>query len=162
MVPESAWVEFDALVEAMPWGRSIYTILRADERLAVAAKVAGTRRVEGTIEEVSVNVGLNRADVLPESFIYAGKSLQRRVGIRPGDVVRCRLRPADPDEVPIPEDVRRALADAGRLGTFEQRTSSERRRLLQPVDDAATPATRQRRTAALVDALPPERPPISG
>lgn len=121
--------------------------------------MAGTRRAEGTIDEVAVNVGLNRADVLPTSFIYVGKSLQRRVGVTPGDVVRCRLRPADPDEVPIPEDVRRALADAGRLGAFERRTSSERRRLLQPVDDAATPSTRQRRTAALLDSLPPDRPP---
>lgn len=154
MVAESAWVEFDALVESMPWGRSVYTILRADEGLAVAAKVAGTRRVEGTIEDVSVNVGLNRADVLPDAFIYAGAPLRRRLGVKPGDVVRCRLRPADPDEVPIPEDVRRALSESGRLDAFERRTPAERRRLLQPVDDSATPATRQRRTATLVDSLP--------
>lgn len=154
MVKESAWVEFDALVEAMPWGRSVYTILRADEGLAAAARGAGTRRVEGTIEEVSVNVGLNRADVIPDAFIYAGRSLQRRLGATPGDVVRCRLRPADPDDVPVPDDVRRALADAGRLDAFERRTPPERRRLLQPVEDAATPATRQRRTAALLESLP--------
>lgn len=59
-----------------------------------------------------VNLGLNRADITPHAFVYAGTSLQRRLGLRAGAVVECRLRPADPDEVPVPDDV--AASDATR------------------------------------------------
>ncbi len=153
---EREWVEFDAVVEPMPWGRSIYVIVRLEQTLAEAARTARTRRVEGTIDEVRVNVGVNRADVLPDAFMYAGKALQRRLGARPGDVVHCRLRPADPDDVPLPDDLHRALADAGRLGAFERRTPAERRRLLHPIEDAVRPETRQQRTTALLRSLPPD------
>jgi hypothetical protein len=155
VIPEHGWVEFDGLIELMPWGRNVYTILRLEATLEAAARAAGTRRVEGTLEEVSVNAGLNRADVVPQAFMYVGKGLQRRLGLRAGGVVHCRLRPADPDEVPIAEDVYRALADGGRLTAFERRTAPERRRLLQPIEEAAKADTRQRRTAALLRSLPP-------
>ena len=95
------WVEFDALVEVLPWGRSDYVIIRPAPALAEGAKAAGTRRVDGTIDDVPVNVGVNRADVLPDAFMYAGKGLQRRLGVRPGAVVSCRLRPADTDKASI-------------------------------------------------------------
>jgi hypothetical protein len=153
---EHDWIEFDALIELMPWGRNVYTIIRLDELLEDAAKAAKTRRVEGTIEELPVNVGLNRADILPHAFMYAGKGLQRRLGARPGDVVHCRLRPADPDDVPLADDLQLALTEAGRLAAFERQTPAERRRLLQPIEVAATPETRQRRTAALLRSLLPD------
>lgn len=156
MSSEHDWIEFDALIELMPWGRNVYTIIRLDELLEDAAKAAKTRRVEGTIEELPVNVGLNRADILPHAFMYAGKGLQRRLGARPGDVVHCRLRPADPDDVPLADDLQLALTEAGRLAAFERQTPAERRRLLQPIEVAATPETRQRRTAALLRSLLPD------
>jgi hypothetical protein len=149
------WVEFDALVEVLPWGRNVYTIIRLEKALEEAARAAGTRRVEGTIDDMPVNVGVNRADVLPDAFMYAGKGLQRRLGARPGDVVSCRLRPADPDEVPLADDVHRALADADRLDAFQRKQPPDRRRLLQPIEDAARPETRQQRIAALLRSLPP-------
>lgn len=149
------WTVFDALVEVMPWGRNLYTIIRVEQALETAAKTAATRRVEGTIDDVPVNLGLNRADVLPDAFIYAGKGLQRRLGAGPGDLVACRLRPADPDDVPLAEDVHRALADAGRLESFQHNRPAARRRLLQPIEEATRPDTRQRRIAALVRYLPP-------
>jgi hypothetical protein len=156
MSTEPEWVELDALLEAMPWGRSIYTILRVNRSLEEAARAAGTRRVEGTIDDVPVNVAVNRADVLPDAFIYAGKPLRRRLGARPGDLVHCRLRPADPDDVLLAEDVNRALADSGRLAAFERRRPGERRRLLQPIETAVTSETRRRRIAALLGSLPPD------
>lgn len=156
MTEQPEWVEFDALVEVVPWGRNLYTIIRLEQALEMAAKIAGTRRVEGTIEEVPVNVGVNRADVLPDAFMYAGKGLQRRLGARPGDLVSCRLRPADPDEVPLADDVHRSLADAGRLEAFQGRKPADRRRLLQPIEEAARPETRQQRIAALLRSLPPD------
>ncbi|MFK5647940.1 YdeI/OmpD-associated family protein [Ornithinimicrobium sp. LYQ121] len=151
---EPDWVEFDALVEVMPWGRNVYTIVRLDGSLEDAARAFRTRRVEGTIDEVAVNVGVNRADVLPDAFMYVGKGLLRRLGARHGDVVRVRMRPADPDDVPLAEDIDRALADGGRLDAFERKTPAHRRRLLQPIEEAARPETRQQRIEALVRSLP--------
>ena len=155
MTEVTRWVEFDALVEVLPWGRNVYTIIRLQKALERAAKAAGTRRVEGTIDDVPVNVGVNRADVLPDVFMYAGKGLQRRLGVRPGDVVSCRLRPANPDEVPLAHDVHRVLADADRLDAFQRKRPADRRRLLQPIEDSARPETRQQRIAALLRSLPP-------
>lgn len=156
MTVEREWVEFDALMEVMPWGRNVYVILRLKRSLENAASSARTRRVEGTIGDVPVNVGVNRADVLPDAFMYAGKALQRRLGARPGDVVHCRLRPADPDDVLLADDIHRALADAGRLTAFERKTPAERRRLLQPIEAAVKPQTRQQRTTALLRSLQPD------
>lgn len=153
MTVQGGWVEFDAPVEPLPWGRNVYTIIRLDPGLAHAARTAGTRRVEGTIDEVPVNVGVNRADLLPDAFMYAGKSLLRKVGTRPGDLVHCRLRPADPDDVPLAEDIHWALAQADRLDAFTQKTAAQRRRLLQPIEEAVKPGTRQQRITALLRSL---------
>jgi hypothetical protein len=151
----SSWLEFDAIVDVLPWGRSVYTIIRLERPLEAAARAAGTRRVEGTIDEVPVNVGINRTDVTPDAFMYVGKALRRRLAVDPGDVVCCRLRPADPDDVPLPEDVHRALAEGDRLSSFERKQPSARRRLLQGIEDAAKPETRQHRIEALLRSLPP-------
>lgn len=99
---------------------------------------------------MAVNLGVNRADVLPDAFAYAGRPLLARLGVRPGDLVECRLRPADPDVVPVPEDVASALADAGLADAFEAVPAPRRRRLLQPVEDAVRPATRAARIEALL------------
>jgi hypothetical protein len=153
---ECGWVEFDALVEPMPWGRNVYIVIRLNQALENAARTSGTRRVEGTIDDVPVNVGVNRADVFADAFMYAGKGLLRLMGARPGDVVHCRLRPADPDDVPLAEDIDRALAQAGRLEAFERKTPAQRRRLLQPIVEAVKPETRQQRIAALLSSLLPD------
>lgn len=149
------WVEFDAPLELMTWGRNVYVVLFLDERLDRAAAEARTRRVEGSVDEVEVNLGINKADVALRPFLYVGTALRRRLGARAGEVVACRLRPADPDHVPLPDDVRAALESAGRQHAFDSLRPAERRRLLQPVEDAAQPATRQRRISALITSLPP-------
>lgn len=149
------WLEFDAPLELMTWGRNVYIVLFLEDHLDRAAAEARTRRVEGRIDQVEVNLGINKADVARAPFLYVGTTLRRRLGARAGDVVTCRLRPADPDHVPMPDDVRTALEAVGRLQAFDSQRPAARRRLLQPVDDASRPATRQRRIAALISALPP-------
>ena len=147
------WVTFDAPLEPMPWGKNVYRVVMMPEELAQAAADLKTRRVEGTMNGQEVNLGLNRADITPHAFVYAGKSLQRRLGVRPGDVVECRLRPADADEVPVPDDVAPALADAGRLDAFERLRPAKRRQLLATIDFAASDATRTSRIHDLVRGL---------
>lgn len=150
------WVEFDAALELLPWGRNVYTVIHLDGLLVEAAAAARTGRVEGWVDDIEVNLGINRADVTPTPFLYAGPALRRRLGARAGDVVACRLRPADPDHVPVPDDVRAALEAAGRWDAFERQRPAARRRLLQPVDDAAQESTRARRITALVRSLSPQ------
>ncbi len=58
--------------------------------------------------------------------------------------------------MPLADDVQAALAGAGRLDAFRRNTPAQQRRLLQPVEDAVKPATRQQRTAALVRSLLPD------
>ena len=150
---DSAWLTFDAPLEPMPWGKNVYTVVMMPEDLAHAAAALKTRRVEGTMNGEPVNLGLNRADDTPHAFVYAGKSLQRRLGLGAGEVVECRLRPADPDDVPVPDDVATALADAGRTDAFERLRPAQRRRLLATVEFAASQATRTSRIRDLVSSL---------
>lgn len=147
-------IRFDALLEPMPWGRNVYTVIVVPDELAARAGRESTRRVEGELEGVAVNVGLNRADVIPGTFVYVGRGLQQRVGVRAGNVVRCVLAPADPDHVPVPDDVLDALMQARRRNAFEREPAPQRRRLLAPVESTARPATRARRIADLVESLP--------
>lgn len=147
-------MRFDACLELLAWGRNVYTIIKVPDELAALAREKSTRRVAGHLDEIAVNVGLNRADVTPETFIYAGSGLLKRLGARPGDVVHCRLAPADPDLVPVPEDLAHALEAAGRRDAFERKPASERRRLLAPIESAARPETRHRRLHALIASLP--------
>lgn len=149
------WIEFDAPVALLHWGRNTYTVIHLDEVLEQAVAAAATRRVEGSIDDVTVNLGVNKADITPGAFLYVGPGLRRRLDATAGDVVTCRLRPADPDHVPVPDDVRLALETAGRADAFERCRPARRRQLLQPVEDAAQERTRQRRIEALVRSLPP-------
>lgn len=151
------WTEFDAVIEPVPWGDGVYTLLRVPEALVAAVRAARTRRVEGRIETEQVNLAVNSAEGVGGSFLYCGKPLQRRLGLGHGEVVRCVLRPADPDEVPVPDDVRRALEETGRSAAWSRLTPAARRRLLVPVDGAVRADTRARRVAELVRGLAADR-----
>jgi hypothetical protein len=146
---------FDAIIEAVVWGRSTYTLIRVPEELAEAARDAGTRRVEGTIDAVPVNLAITRAPVVEQPFVWAGRSLLRRLGAEAGAVVDCRLRPVDDDEVLVPTDVAAALAGAGVLERWEGLPPADRRRRLYPIESAGRPGTRTKRIEALVAQFSP-------
>jgi hypothetical protein len=57
---ESRWVEFDAPLELLPWGRNTYTVLYLHDRLKGLVAAARTRRVEGRLDEVEVNSASTR------------------------------------------------------------------------------------------------------
>jgi hypothetical protein len=147
------WVRFEGPLELLVWGRNTCTVLYLGDQLLAAVTSAATRRVEGRIDGVEVNLGVNRADVAPHPFVYVGAALRRRLGVRAGEVVECRLRPTDPDVLPVPADVRAALDAAGLRDTFGSHRPAERRRLLRPIEDAVRDATRRRRIQSLLRAL---------
>lgn len=143
--------EFTGLIEAVTWGRSVYTVIRIPPGLAADAKSAGTRRIEGTIDDIAVNLAVTRAPVLEHPFVWAGRSLLRRLGADAGAVVECRLRPVDDDVVPVPPEVATRLADAGMLRRWESLPPAERRRRLYPIESAGRLETRTRRIDELID-----------
>ncbi|MDV6260287.1 YdeI/OmpD-associated family protein [Rhodococcoides yunnanense] len=148
-------IRFDGVLEPLTWGRNTYTIICIPADLAEAAERWPTRRIDGWIDGSSVNLGLNKADpdVMTGSFVYIGAGLQRRLGVAAGDLVSCEFAPADPDLVPVPEDLARAMEDAHCTAEWKRTRASERRRLLMPIDNAARPRTRADRIARLVGSL---------
>jgi hypothetical protein len=151
MLPDE-WA-FVAPIEPVVWGRSTYTVIRIPDHLVEAARSAGTRRLEGTIDGLPVNLAVTRAPVVDDAFVWAGRSLLRRIGAEAGALVDCRLRPAHDDEVLVPTDVATRLADAGLGERWEGLTPADRRRRLYAIESAGRPETRARRIEALVAEL---------
>ncbi|MBE7161263.1 MAG: YdeI/OmpD-associated family protein [Williamsia herbipolensis] len=148
-------VEFEAVLRPMVWGRNEYVVIRLPRELEAAAREVNTRRLAGWLDDLAVNVGINKADqdVMDGAFVYIGSSMQRRLRAEAGDLVRCRLRPVDPDLVPIDDDVLEALEASGTVAAFDRRTPAQRRRALAHIDGAAAAATRERRIRALMAEL---------
>ncbi|MFH5207548.1 YdeI/OmpD-associated family protein [Antrihabitans sp. NCIMB 15449] len=151
-------VRFDAVLEPLAWGSNTYTIIRIPSALADAAARWPTRRLDGSIDGLRLNLGLNKADpqVLIDTFVYIGAGLQRRLRVGPGDVVTCEFEPADPDLVPVPDDVAAALEIAHCRATWERKKASERRQLLMPIENAARENARAERIARLIRSLESE------
>ena len=110
-------------------------------------------RVEGEIGEHPVNMGVARADVIPDAFLYTGKAFLREAGIEPGETVEVRLRAADPDAVEMPEGLDAAIRAAGLISEWKALTPGKRRGLVHPVARAKRAETRTRRIEALLAGL---------
>lgn len=143
----------NAFIEPMEWGTSRYTVIRMPAALVDDARARGTRRVEGELEGIEVNLALTRAPVFDGTFVWAGASMLRRVRLEAGDPVTGHLAPVDPDHVPVPPDLADSLAAVGLRDTWDSLPPTTRRRLLVPVDAAASSATRSRRIQAILDGL---------
>jgi Bacteriocin-protection, YdeI or OmpD-Associated len=126
----------------------------------VSARLADSRakRIEGSINDIEINLALVRAPIVEGRFLWAGDSLMRRLGVTPGEPLSVKVRPADPDVVVIPEDIRMTIDDAGVGDAWRSLSAGRQRSELYRIESARTPATRQRRIAELVERLvdPPE------
>lgn len=137
----------------MNWGKARYTVIGMPQALVEAARACGTRRVAGELEATPVNLALTTAPVFAGTFVWAGASLLRRLGLEAGDPVTGHLYPVDPDYVLVPHDVQLALEAAGLGDAWGLMSPASRRRHLVPIDASATPATRARRVHALIESL---------
>jgi hypothetical protein len=146
----SAYITFDAVIEPLDWGGTIYTIVRLPPEVVDA--LGPTRRVEGEFAEHPVNLAITRgpADLIDGPFLWSGRSLMGRTGLRPGVVFEARLRPAPDDGVELPRDVANALRSGGALDAWEALTPGKRRGLLHRIETAKRAETRAARIAALV------------
>lgn len=147
----TGWVVFEGAVEPVIWGKATYTILRLPDE-AVAA-LGAARRVEGEINEHSVNLALSRAPAVEGVFPWAGASLLDRLGIVPGEPLEVRLRPAPDDQVDTPEDVAAALRAAGATAVWEGLRAGKRRGILYQIGTAKTAPTRAKRIEAMIQSL---------
>ncbi len=103
-------VDVRSFLEPISWGKA-GTHHPPPAALEESARVCGTRRIAGVLDEVEVNLAITRAPVVEDAFVWAGASLQRRLRLEPGDPVSGRLAPVDPSVVPLPDDVAVALDD---------------------------------------------------
>jgi hypothetical protein len=149
----SEWLGFDTVIKPVEWGRARYTIISIPDEVAAALRDRGATRVEAEIEGHCADLGISRAAAIGGDFLWAGQSLLRRLGLRSGDAIRVRLRPADPEVVQTPGDLRAAIGAADAGDRWESLTPGKRRGLIYQVESAKSAATRQRRIAALVDQL---------
>ena len=145
------WVAFEGVVEPLPWGRAIYTILRLPDE--VVAALGGARRVEGEINEHWVNLALSRAPVVDGVFLWAGSSLLDRLAIEPGEPLEVRLRPASADDVDTPDDVALALRAADLTTVWDGLTAGKRRGMLYQIGTAKTAPTRAKRIDTMIQGL---------
>jgi hypothetical protein len=147
------WLTYEGRIEPVEWGRATYTVLRVPPAVAEALEAKGARRVEGEINDHPVNLALSRAPVVDGVFMWTGRTLLSRLGLRPGDVFEVRLRPAPADAVETPDDLTEALGAAGQTGRWQDLTPGRRRGLLYRIDSARSAATRARRIAGVVAEL---------
>jgi hypothetical protein len=147
----TSYIAFEGSIEPMVWGKATYTILRLPGEVLDALN--GAKRVEGEINDHPINLATTRAPVIDGAFLWAGQSLLDRVGIKPGERVEVRLRPAPVDHVELPDDCAAAIEAADALSAWETLTPGKRRGLLYKVETAKTAETRAKRIAALIAGL---------
>ena len=146
------WINFDARIEPMEWGKKTYTIVRLPDS-AVDAMPAGTRRIEGEFGDFAINLALTKAPVIDGVFVYAGKQFLRDSGIEPGEVFEARIIPADPNHVDLPKDVAAAIRAAGRSADWAALTPGRQRSKLHLVNSAKRADTRKKRITELIATL---------
>lgn len=144
-------VTFEGRVTPLEWASATYTILCPPPE--VATVLGWKRRVEGEVNDHPVNLALTRAPVCADVFLWAGQSLLDRAGIRRGEWLEVRLRPAPDDRVDLADDVAAALHAGDVTEAWAGLTPGKQYGLPYQVDTAGTSATRAKRIAALVCGL---------
>lgn len=99
-----------------------------------------------------------RATLIPvgdrKHRLFVNGGMRAVTGVSVGDTISIELRATRPEDVRAPADVAQALR--GRRDAreaFDALSSSHRRELIRYIDDARTPATRERRIAKTVEHL---------
>jgi hypothetical protein len=134
-------------------GDKVFTIVPLPSE--VISALGPTRRVEGELNEHPATLAISSApnEATGTPFLWAGKSMPDRAGLRPGDPLEARLRAASDDAVDVPADVLNALRSGGALDAWDRLSPGKKRALLHRIDTAKRAATRASRQSQLVDAL---------
>ena len=116
----------------------------------------------GSSRKPAVSVTINgytyRSTVATVSGVFmigVSTEVRRGAGVAAGEEVEVELAlDTEPREVTVPPDLATALdRDAVAQQAFERLSYSNKRRIVEPIDDAKTPETRQRRIDKAIDSL---------
>lgn len=89
-----------------------------------------------------------------QSLVPLSAEHRAAAGVAAGDTVEVTIEvDAQPRVVDVPEDLATALHEAGVRGAFDTLSNSRQRALVDPVEQAKAPETRQRRIEKAVEAL---------
>ncbi|MGN8049469.1 YdeI/OmpD-associated family protein [Curtobacterium sp. 22159] len=93
--------------------------------------------------------------VMNEQFLVPLSAEHRAAaGLEAGDTVEVRIEvDAQPRVVDVPTDLAAALHDAGVRAAFDTLSNSRQRAIVDPVEQAKAPETRQRRIEKAVESL---------
>jgi hypothetical protein len=138
------------------------TILSSGKTAAGIEVPAAIVEALGSSRKPAVRVTINgytyRSTVATMGGVFmlgVSNEVRRGAGVSAGEDVDVDLElDTEPREVTVPPDLATALdRDAGARQAFDQLSYSNKRRIVEPIDDAKTPETRQRRIDKAVDAL---------
>jgi Bacteriocin-protection, YdeI or OmpD-Associated/Domain of unknown function (DUF1905) len=138
------------------------TILSSGKTAAGIEVPAAIVEALGSSRKPAVRVTINgytyRSTVATMGGVFmvgVSNEVRRGAGVAAGEDVDVEMElDTEPREVTVPPDLATALdRDAGARQAFEGLSYSNKRRIVEPIDDAKTPETRQRRIDKSVDAL---------
>jgi Bacteriocin-protection, YdeI or OmpD-Associated/Domain of unknown function (DUF1905) len=138
------------------------TILSSGKTAAGIEVPAAIVEALGSSRKPAVRVTINgytyRSTVATMGGVFmvgVSNEVRRGAGVAAGEDVDVEMElDTEPREVTVPPDLATALdRDAGARQAFEALSYSNKRRIVEPIDDAKTPETRQRRIDKAVDAL---------
>jgi hypothetical protein len=98
---------------------------------------------------VTINGHSYRSTIAPYSgAYYLPLSAENRTaaGVAAGDEIDVEIEVDDkPREIAVPDDLAKALAEAGARAAFDALSYSRKRGIVEPIEAAKAPETRQRR-----------------
>jgi hypothetical protein len=128
------------------------------ERVSQAFGIGGHVPVKERLNDLPI-----RATLVPmgggRHRLYINTGMRRGAGVDVGDTIDLELElDEEPRDIPVPEDVARALREGGAQEAFEGMSPSRRREFLVWVLDAKRPETRERRIKRGLEVILEERP----
>lgn len=103
---------------------------------------------------VTINGHAYRSTIAPSGgAYYLPLSAENRAGagVAAGDEIEVEVALDEkPREIAVPDDLAAALEAAGKRDAFDALSYSNKRRLVEPIEAAKAPETRQRRVAKVI------------
>ncbi len=131
-------------------GTYTYRVLFCDPELEAALpfkKGTPRLRIDGELEGIPVSLAWQPSRGGPH-YVMVSPELCKQAGVKVGDEVTLRFNLADPNRVPLPEELEQLLRESGEgTALWEAQTPGRRRSLMHLVESAKSPATRARRAA---------------
>lgn len=139
-------------LEVVPTGKTTATAVLTQEQVDALRGAPGMARVPLAItyEGITSRTSISRYQ---GRWMMVVNAAMREAGLQPGAVYRCEVvRDDAPREVDLPDDLSKALADAGVIAGWESMSYTRRRELAGSVAAAKRPETRAKRITLAVAA----------